>query len=1386
MNVKTDTMPDDDFRIRDNWVEYSAKKANLRYLCYEIEVVNPETGEQTIAFKAIKLMRIIRLPKSAKQSVSLMSMQQQVLSSCYELGTNFITIIANFIQPALGTLFFYGCQGIADNIEDAKNYADEALEGLKTAIQGTYRTMEFRMADKQETEWLREKMRSMDALTVIKGIPKPNQAPADAGNKGAGGKNLNPESQETLEELIAGMIEHEYILQILSTPVFTNTLQNLVTQTEAQMTYWYSYLQGNTSISFNMALPMMMSSNSASSEGWSRNYSSAESVNYSAGESYNVGQSENIGQSFNFSHGQSVGEALSQNFSQSHNVSNSHSWGNTVGESFGENQNVSFGQTIGQTIGQTLGQTAGHTIGQTDGQTMGQSYGQSQGMSQGVSVGQSIGHSLNQSQSTSFTQGNAINASHSSGSSQSVSSSNSQSMNETIGQSSGYTQGRALSNQYSYGTAQSQTVGNSFGTSTQASQSQSSSYNWSESLNKGQSNSQSFSQNASLSYGHGDSSGKATSLSEVIGNALSNTKNSGISGGLQGILQLSGGGSNSGTISNSMSVNGSDNIGNTGNIGFSQSFGNSSSQSSNVSQSTGHSLGNSSSTTTGVGTSESVSMSQGLSQNESYSSGITDSYGVSNSNSHSYGIGSSQTVGTSSSVNQSASEGWSESLSYGNSSGISIGESQSENISQNMSANQSSNMSISDSSAHSLSESQSLSDSMSASRSDSESFSQTVSQGNSHSISQSLSENVSRGVTDGVSVGNGYSQNASESVSESAGSSSSQGSSVSRGVSTSEGTSTSRSSGNGVSGGYSYGQGMSMGLSPSIGYNRSHQWIDQGVKDILELLQFKNERFKKSLRGVGAFYTYVYFACQRKSLAAAMAIAKSTWQNENALVEPLQVLSLSRFEQEHLLHHFNAFSGDVTRENCYGISQAKYSSILLPEEFVAYTHPPRITVGGVFADIDDVPIFNVTAGMKGEIYIGTQLSASVYGFDTGYSTPFDYRFEESRIMHGIFSGGSRTGKTVAAMRTVAEMAHITRKSTGKKLRLFIMDQKRDWRGIARYIEPNRFRFFSMGTASFHPLHLNIWKIPKNVEPQQYIDGIIDLWCRSYGLLIRGRLIFAKPVYELYKEAGVFDAFEQPGWEDTVPKLSSQVTFPKIYERLVKIQNTPIVQADGRKAYTSNDTRDAYDRIIERLEMFSRPYSVETKLYGQEDGLSIDELLGDDEITVLEADGLDKTFANFLFGCITSGIFKIAKTYENGFLNPQQYETLFVIEEANAVLKGNDTAGSTSGNTAEYAGEAEFELICDQAAGLGLFIWAITQDISAMPKSLVQNASVLFAFRQTDEKCKQILLTKMGKEYRYDDRPEYKFISKMPIGWCIAHSTRTLSRQGSNAEQQQGI
>lgn len=1190
-------MPVDDFRLIDSWSEYkngpSSGERKLNYLCYEIEVINPETGQTEHLYKAIKLLRIQRLPRSAKESLSFMDMQTQLLTSVCEQHYNMITVIANIIEPEnLGLLFLYGVQGVAYDIDAAKEKADNDFAGLCGMLTGTYRTLHFRNLIAQEGEWLREKMFSMDYLTVVRGIPKANQGGEDAGNKGIGNRNLNPDSQGTLEEIIAGMTDYEYVIQVLSTPVYMDTLKAWQTKTQLEMTDWNGQLQGTKSLSANVSIPMMYMANASSSQGWSHAYTKADSTSLSMGESFSESFGHTVGESLSKSFGESLtkshGLSVTNSVSQSSNVSHGSSIGNSLGwnQSTGSNQSTSFGTSQNQGSSQNLG--------------INESFGTNQSVSNSHSVSNSNGGSESTTESTGTTETNGWSYGNST--------------NGTISFNDSHTHGET----YTEGTQESSTAGGSYSVGASG-----------------------FGVSVSGGESWSDTTGSSTSTAD----SNSNTNGSG--------------------------------------IGFSAGLNNT----------TTHSGG----TTTTTGSSNSTN----------WSTSISDGYSESMGSSHS--IGSSQSYG----INQSFGSNTSQSEGTSQSSGMSMG------------------------------------------------------------TNESTSDSSSSGVSSGKSVGQSQSVSVGQSTSVSQGTSVSNSNSVSKGTNTSHGTSQSNSLSNGTSGTIATGSSGSMGLAPSIGYNKSYQWLDQQVKDILELLEYQNERIKYALRGNGAFYTYVYFACSSlDALATAKALAKSTWQNEFAMVQPLQVLDLNQEEQKHLLYHFSAFSSDVTRINVGGVSEYKYCTVLLPKEFTAYTHLPRISEGGIFAEALDVPHFASPSMLKGDIYMGTIISAERYSMNNGYMTGRDYRIEESQLMHGYFSGASRSGKTVAAMRFVAELTKVRRSKTGKRLRIVCMDPKRDWRALARFVEPERFRFFSMGNPNFHPLHFNPCKIPKGVIPQTWVDVMIEIYCRAYGLLERGKQLMAQTFYSLYQEAGVFDAYGQEGWEEKVPELSKKVTFAKAYERM-NYYKLSMEDGTSKMGRGGNDTKDAYARLLERLSAFARPYSIERRLFGEEDGYGIDDIIGADDVTVLESKGLETTFKNFIFGVITAGFYRYAISQEGGYLADDQYETVLVIEEANEVLTGSDTAGSGDSNMG-LSGQSEFEQILDQSAGWGLFIFAITQKIADMPKSVVANAGLVFSGRIKTEDDINVIVKSIAKDPRFDDRDVAKWFPRSPTGWFVCQTSRATS------------
>ena len=1477
LNPSEEAYPSDDIRILDSWAEYDSDrnkapgKRALKYLCYEMETMNPDTGERVHFFKAVKFLKIERLPASARQSTAFMDMQSQILSSVWENGYNLVTVIANIIKPvSIGLLYLYGVQGVSRSLSDAKKQADSDFRGLRASLQGTFRVLEMRALWAEEAEWLRERIYNMKFLTTVRGIPKANRSGEDGGNKGMGGRNVNPDSQGTLEELITGLVDYEYVIEILSTPVYRDTLEGWQRRWQKEMTEWYSRLQGNTSLSMNLSIPMTYMANASQAQGWSRSFNDSTTVSLSQGESFthtegsSVGKSlsENYSKGVNYSEGQSYTQNESQGFSITNGINKSHSLGHSVGESFSQSSGFSAGNTQnfsqGANTGMSQGISKGTNVGFSDSESHGINSGINESISHGVSSGinessshgvssgttEGSSHGISSGINESFSHGTSsgINSSHSTGTSENISESmgmtEGTSHSQTAGVSSGssYTYGQGANQSTSYGqsVSQSESVGHSqnMGTSYGYNQSQGVSLTNSASVSHG--SSQGVSSNVTDSYGTSEGYSQGTNMSNswstggsqqysqghtdgqsdtVGGNVKVGVADIIVSGGASYSHGWTGSDSTSSSSGANWSQGGSAGESMGYNAGVTENHSTSSGTSSSVSQSStqGVSSGYSSSSGISVGANqsqgfsesrgitsgESMGVSAGVSQSESYGStlgqsfseGYSNSVGINRSMGHGSGISESSSIGTSQGINDSYSQGSSygmnDSISHSESNGISdtISKGSSQGTSDSLSQGQSygTNDSYSQGNSYGYSDGSTLGSSygQSESRSDGVSFSysSSASYGTNYSVSESDSygqsytegQSYSQGQSVGQSISNG------QSLSYGKGSGQNWGTSESDSQGTSKTESSGRSTGTslGTTGTSSFGTSTAMGLGPSIGYTKSHQWLDQGVKDLLELMDYQDQRLKDALRQNGAFYTYVYICCpSEECMRAAQAVAKSTWHNPDAMVQPLQVLDLSESEQKHLLHHAAAFSADVTKEYNNGAEGFKYCSVLLPSEYAAYTHLPRVSEGGVFSTIEDIPKFSIPGRLNGEIYMGNILSPERYSWDNGYNTPFDYRIPESSLLHGYFTGASRSGKTVAAMRFIRELSRIRRSRTGKRVRIVVLDPKQDWRKLARYIEPERFRFASMGNPNFNPIRINPWKIPEGVEPQFWIDGVVNIYCRSYGFLERGKQMISEVVFDEYDKVGVFGTKDpatgkrQSVDPADIPKLSANVNFSSIYESFKK-KHAALAAKGGSMG---NDTKDAYARILERLSAFGREYSKEYKLYGTSEGLGIDELIGNDDVTVLESKGLESTFNNFIFGVIVSGFYKYALGHDGGFLADDQYETVLVVEEANEVLTGNDDSSGKSSSSLK--GESEFEQVLDQAAGYGLFIMAITQKIGKMPSSVTANAGIVFTGRLQTPTDVQAAMNALGKDERIDDKDLKKWYPNIPVGWFICKVSRS--------------
>lgn len=935
---------------------------------------------------------------------------------------------------------------------------------------------------------------------------------------------------------------------------------------------------------------------------------------------------------------------------------------------------------------------------------LGSSLGSSSGASSSMSQSESISNGISENYGTSHTDSAGISeaygTSHSTGISHTESTGTSESFGESHSMSSSVSVSDSVSNSVSLSSSES--YGESYGISNGYSQSQSHSYSSSESSGFSQNMSEGVSSNHGVNAGESSSISQSSSSGMNLGGSFGNSTSAGTTRGDSGSVGDSS--SSSANLGGSFSppvVNVS--IG--GAIGSGTSNGHTFSNSNNLGAGTsaGYSHGGSESNSAGWGA--------GYSTGESWGEGFSSSFGEG----YSYSASSSESSGESEGI----TKGWSEGMSIGQSRGMSIGQS----------------------------------------------VSHSVGRGWSEGVGTSHSQGVSSSISNGTSESWGTSQTTSHSKS------------VSDGTSHSTGTSSSMSTGRGQSSGkssssssaISTGTSASMGVGASLSISKSYQFIDAEVATIVEMLEFNELRLKQALYGKsGMFFTDVYIATEtEEALQAAKAVAKSAWYNGEAQTCPLQVIQLDEETQNHLLVNFNAFSAcpQKERDNMGVFENYTFSTLLTSQELAAYTHLLRVSDGGIYADIQNIPELAVPAGLSGPIYMGKIVSGYKWTMDRGYDTVFDYRIDNDSIMHTLFAAGSRSGKTVAALRYVAEIANnIKRKPYNKRMRVLVMDPKTDWRALARYVEPERFRIYNMGDAnSFSSFKYNPLKVPYGVDPEFHLDIVTDVFVRSYGLGVRSVMILMDAFKSLYEKEGVFATEDK----QEITDRSSKCTLKKAYEWL---------EQEKESGKIGRDKAEAVDKALDRLKRYSWDTGVLCKLYSQEDGMSIDEILGADDVIVLESGKIQGNNMSFIFGMITASVYTYAKYCDNNFVGEDQFETLLVVEEANRILTG-EQAGESAGGV---QGESIFEEMLDQAAGLGIFVVSICQKPTALPLSVIVNSGLLFSGKMSYADDIELMLTAQGKELKFVSREIKTFMPKCPIGQFIVQSKRTFDYKQAEA------
>ena len=306
----------DDIIIRNTSIE--VKNGALQYLLFEFDKeTKPGSGKYDHIYKAIKLVKLKRVPKKDLTLASFLQMQEGVITGYYQSQINYIQIFANILRPQrLGLIFAYGCQGIStDSMEEAMEDADLQMAAVERGITGTFRTLEYMDLTPEDARWIFEKLGNMNSLRVIRGVPTAKKTNGRSGTASNFMTTSTADVEEQSEEFLLGMDVYEYLFVLTATSIDMDVISRWKESFLKEATYWASLQTGQKSMSFGLSMPMVYAANIGSSEGWGSN------TGQSFGENWNQSQSTSDGTSF----GVSNSESHSTSSSTSHSVGASQS-----------------------------------------------------------------------------------------------------------------------------------------------------------------------------------------------------------------------------------------------------------------------------------------------------------------------------------------------------------------------------------------------------------------------------------------------------------------------------------------------------------------------------------------------------------------------------------------------------------------------------------------------------------------------------------------------------------------------------------------------------------------------------------------------------------------------------------------------------------------------------------------------------------------------------------------------------------------------------------------------------------------------------------------------------------------------------------------------------
>lgn len=474
--LTADEVDFDEVVIHRSWRSFAPDApGEVRYFMVEFSQRNPGTDVWMSAVKAVRFVRLTRVPRYLRAASSIGSQalvfaqQQDLLAALREQQVLFVNLIAK--SPELPLVFAYGVQAVGASAAEAQAKCDEAYEVLTRQLDGTYQQLQYAALTMPEAETIARHQAEWSHVAAGRGRPLPQGVALGTSGILDGNRTDVEQANQQLESFIRGMNDRSFMLSLITVPLSPAEISVAWRNITTKLSDVRSEQTGSRSVTAGIALPLSLghamgnshgtTHQSGSSEGTSTTDTVSESLAH--GTSSSVTNTEGVNQSSSLADGVSRTDTRTDGTNSGTSTAATDSTATTASTSRSETDGTNWSTT--ETEGTSRSNTEGRAVTNTTGSSASSGWSSSSSVTSGSSVTDTSGTNSSQTNGNSVGGGVIINGGSSTSGTDGVSNSTASQTSyseSTVSGSSGsssYSESRGVTN------SSSSTVGTSQSTS---------------------------------------------------------------------------------------------------------------------------------------------------------------------------------------------------------------------------------------------------------------------------------------------------------------------------------------------------------------------------------------------------------------------------------------------------------------------------------------------------------------------------------------------------------------------------------------------------------------------------------------------------------------------------------------------------------------------------------------------------------------------------------------------------------------------------------------------------------------------------------------------------------------------------------------------------------